>query len=152
VDRRKNGTKRHLITEAGGLPLLVTTTPANVRDEMPFIAMLDTLPPIRMPSGRSRYLPDAAMGDRGYGFKWIIAQVIERRIQSLLAQRGWPHGSRRGKVRYRVERTLSWMTGFRRIDHCFEATGSNWHAFNELACCIICANRLRSINTRKLAA
>jgi hypothetical protein len=141
-----------LITEAGGLPLLLAITPANVRDEMPFIEMLDTLPPIKMPSGRSRYLPDAAMGDRGYGFKWIIAQVTQRRIESLLAERGSPHGSGMGKVRYVVERTMSWMTGFRRIDHCFEATGRNWIAFNELACCLICANRLRSIKTRKLAA
>jgi Transposase DDE domain len=139
-----------LITEAGGLPLLLAITPANVRDEMPFIEMLDTLPPIKMPSGRNRYLPDAAMGDRGYGFKWIIAQVTQRRIESLLAERGSPHGSGMGKVRYGVERTMSWMTGFRRIDHCFEATGRNWIAFNELACCLICANRLRNI--KKLAA
>jgi transposase len=152
VDRRKNGCKRHVITDAGGLPLLLTTTPANVRDEVPFIEMLDTLPPIRMPSGQLRYRPDAAVGDRGFGFPWIIAQVVQRRIKSLLAERGSPHGSGLGKVRYVVERTISWFNGFRRIDHCYERTGPNWQAFNELACCVICANRLHRIAIRKRAA
>lgn len=152
VDRGKNGCKRHIIGEAGGIPLTVQTTAANVRDEVPFVDMLDSLPPVKMPSGRSRYLPDAAVGDRGYGFTWIIARVAERRIKSLLAPRGSPHGSGLGTVRYVIERTMSWMGSFRRIDHCHEATGKSWQAFNELACCVICANRLRNINRKKLAA
>jgi hypothetical protein len=119
------------------------TTPANVRDEQPLVPMLDELPPIRMPSGQRRYLPGAAAGDRAYGFPWIIKEVVERGIESLLAPRGSPHGSGLGKVRYVIERTMSWMTGFRRIELCYERTGAHWQAMNELACCVICARRLR---------
>lgn len=38
---------------------------------------------------------------------------------------------------------MSWMTGFRRIELCYERTGAHWQAMNELACCVICARRLR---------
>ena len=152
VDRGKNGSKRHIISDAQGVPLIVTTTPANIRDEAPFIGMLDTLPPIKMPSGQPRYQPSAAVGDRGYGFPFIIAQVIHRHIKSLLALRGSPHGSGLGKIRYVIERTMSWIGSFRRIDHCYERTGSHWQAFNELACCIICANKLRKIRRERRAA
>jgi transposase len=152
VDRRKNGSKRHIISDAHGLPLLVNTTPANIRDEVPFIEMLDMLPPIRMPSGQSRYQPSAAAGDRGYGFPWIIAQVTARRIKSLLAPRGSAHGSGLGKIRYVIERTMSWIGSFRRIDQCYERTGSHWQAFNELACCMVCAKRLPKISCMRMAA
>jgi hypothetical protein len=132
--------------------LIVVTTPANVRDEQPFVAMLDSVPPIRMPSGHFRRRPNAGVGDRAYGFPWITAQVADRRIKSLLAPRGSPHGSGLGKVRYVIERTMSWMSGFRRIDLCYERTGVKWQAFNELACCLICANKLRQLGGKKRAA
>lgn len=141
-----------MISDAQGVPLLVVTTPANVRDERPFLAMLDALPTIRMPSGRKRRKPGAAVGDRGYGFPWIIKQVVRRRIQSLLDPRGSPHGSGLGKVRWMIERTMAWMTGFRRIVQCYERLPEHWQAFNDLACCMICANRLAAIQQRKAAA
>jgi DDE family transposase len=135
-----------VVTDAGGLPLLVVTTPANVRDEVPLTAMLDALPAVRTPSGRRRRRPGAVVGDRGYGFPHTIRAVRARRLRSLLAPRGSPHGSGLGTVRYVVERTLSWAAGYRRIAACHERTGRSWQAMNELACCFICANRLRALN------
>jgi hypothetical protein len=135
-----------VVTDAGGLPLLVLTTPANRRDEAPLPAMLDALPAIRMPSGQRRRRPGAVVGDRGYGFPHTIKEVAARRLRSLLAPRGGPHGSGLGKVRYVVERTLSWATGQRRVERCYERTDAHWQAMNELACCVICANRLRKLN------
>jgi Transposase DDE domain len=123
-----------------------------VRDEQPFIALLDALPPTRSKSGRLRRKPGAVVGDRGYGFKWIIAQVLQRKIRSLLAPRGSPHGSGLGKIRYVIERTISWVSSFRRIAHCYERTAAHWQAFNELACCMICANKLRQFNQQRMAA
>ena len=159
MDRAKKGCKRHVITDACGVPLIVTCTPANVRDDIPFLAILDTLPPVKMPAGCGppRYKPKSIVGDAGYGFEHIISQVIDRRIRPLLAPRGKPgrpviHGSGLGTVRYVVERTIAWFANFRRISQCYERTGSAWQAFNELACCIICANKLWKVNERKLAA
>lgn len=108
MDRAKNGCKRHLITDAQGVPLLIECTPANVRDDVPFLGMLDTMPPVKMPGpGPARYKPDAAFGNAGYGFLHIIPQVIQRRIAAMLAPRNQPgrseplvHGSGLGKARY----------------------------------------------------
>ena len=116
MDRAKKGCKRHVITDACGVPLIVTCTPANVRDDIPFLAILDTLPPVKMPAGCGppRYKPKSIVGDAGYGFEHIISQVIDRRIRPLLAPRGKPgrpviHGSGLGTVRYVVERTIAWF-------------------------------------------
>jgi hypothetical protein len=123
--------------------------------------MLDALPPVRMPKGPPRYKPAAkpaaVVGDAGYGFEHVIPRVVERRIKPLLAPRSKPgapaaHGSGLGRVRYVVERTVGWLANFRRIAQCYEATGGHWQAFNELACCVICANKLRKLKQRKLAA
>lgn len=141
------------------MPLLLECTPANVRDDTPFLSMLDMLPPVKTAkAGRSRYKPTTVVGDAGYGFEHIIPQVVARRIVPLLAPRskaGQPpvtHGSGLGRVRYVVERTIAWLSNFRRIDRCFERTGTAWQAFNELACCVICANKLRKLRQRKMAA
>lgn len=158
MDRAKNGCKRHLIVDAAGVPLLVLCTPANVRDDTPFLSMLDAMPPVKMSLvGAPRYKPHSVVGDAGYGFDHIIPQVIERRVLPLLARRakaGHPviHGSGLGRVRFVVERTIAWCANYRRIDHCYERTGAAWQAFNDLACCVICAGKLRKIDRLKLAA
>jgi transposase len=158
VDRAKNGCKRHIIIDADGVPLLVACTPANVRDEVPFLPMLDSMPPVKMPGpGAPRYRPKTVIGDAAYGFQHIIRQVVERRIRPLLAPRATPghpvtHGSGLGKMRYPVERTISWFANFRRIDKCYERTGAAWQAFNELACCMICFKKLKNISQARLAA
>ncbi len=133
-------------------------TPANIRDDVPFLAMLDSMPPVKMPRGPARYKPEMIVGDAGYGFVHIVRQVVERKIAPLLAPRkqaGHPepvHGSGLGKVRYVVERTIAWLGNFRRIAQCYERTGAAWQAFNDLACCIICANKLRDLPEQKKAA
>jgi hypothetical protein len=131
---------------------VILTTPANVPDQVPFLDMLDSMPPVRMPRGRPRYKPEAAMGDRAYGTKALIAEVVERRIASLLAPRTAPNGSGLGKVRYVIERTLSWMSNYRRLKFCYERKGEYWQAFNELAACLICANRVTQLSKQQTAA
>ncbi len=159
VDRAKNGCKRHVVADAAaGVPLLVTCTPANVRDEAPFLAMPDDLPPVRTGGpGRPRYRPAVVVADAGYGFADVIKAVVDRRIAPLIKPRRKPgepevHGSGLGAVRFVVERTMAWLGAFRRIAQCYEATGEHWQAFNELACCVVCANKLHQVSYSKLAA
>jgi transposase len=132
-----------VITDAKGLPLLVRTGPGNVRDEMPTVQMVKDLPPIQGPRGRPRRKPEALMGDRGYGFPWIIAAVLAMGIGSLLAPRGVAHGSGLGKRRYVVEQTLAAFGNCRRIKLCYERTGLSFQSFHELAAILICYRRLK---------
>lgn len=129
---------------------MVQTGPANQRDEQLVEPLLKTMPPVQGPRGRPRSKPTVLQGDAAYGFPWIIAAVIAMRIESLLKRRGKdePHGSGLGKSRYVVERTFSWFGNHRRIKLCYERTGKHFQAFNELAACAICANRLRKVKLR----
>ena len=149
VDRRKNGSKRHIISEAKGLPLLVHTTPGNVRDEQPVVNMIHRLPMIQGPRGRPRKKPGALVGDRGYGFPSTIAAVSAMGILSMLAPRGSEHGSGLGKVRYVIERTMIWFGHWRRLKLCYEKTGSHWQAYHDLAASLICFRRLQKLTRRR---
>jgi transposase len=126
------------------MPLAVWLTPANRRDEQ----LLATLLWLAWAALGGRR-PGALYGDRGYGFPWAIALVLAWRIRSRLAVRGSAHGSGLGRVRYVVERTFSWLGRFRRLAQCYERSGAHFRGFHVLACCVVCANRLRRAGPRR---
>ena len=131
-----------MIGDAQGTPLLIHTTPANVRDDMPAVQMVKSLPAVKQPRGRPRRKPKQLLGDRGYGFPWTIAAIVLLGIVSLLCPRGTPHGSGLGKRRYVIERTMAWMGNFRRIKCCYEKPGEHFQAFHDLAASVLCAGKL----------
>jgi transposase len=139
-----------VITEAGGLPLAVVTGPANQRDEQRVDELLDAVPLIPDGKGNLRDRPARLLADAGYGFWWVLAALLLRGIEPLIRRRGsGAHGSGLGVRRYVVERTMAWFAGFRRLRVCYERTPAAWQAMNELAACVICANRLHKINPPK---
>jgi Transposase DDE domain len=136
------------VTDANGIPLVVRTGPANQPDAALALEMLDAIPPCGGERGRPRSRPTAFQGDGAYGIKAIIAEVVQRRVHSLLAPYGTArtkHGSGLGKTRYVIERSLSWMSNFRRLKLCYERYGDHFQAFHELAACLICANRIEQL-------
>jgi len=150
TDRGKKGTKRHVVTDANGIPLAVKTGPANQRDDTRAVELVQAIPPVPDEHGRVRARPEAAQADRGYGFPWLLVALwLLLGGVPLIAPRGSAHGSGLGKTRYVVERTLAWFASFRRIRHCYERSWHSWQALNELAACVICANRLRKVRQRR---
>lgn len=133
------------MTDADGIPLVVRTGPANQPDAAMALEMLDSIPPCGGRKGRPRSRPRTFQGDGAYGIRAIIAEVLRRRVRSLLAPYGkarTTHGSGLGKTRYVVERSLSWMSNFRRLKLCYERFGEHFQSFHELAASLICANRI----------
>jgi hypothetical protein len=123
--------------------LLVRITPANVNDDAPAIALLDSLPCLRNIWGKPRRKPLFYQGDRAYGTKANIAQTEARGIFSELAPRGsQSHGSGLGRTRYVVERALSWFGNYRRLKICYEKCGAHFQAFHDLAATLICVKKL----------
>lgn len=136
------------MTDADGLPLVVRTGPANQPDAQRALEMLDAIPPCSGSKGRPRHRPKAFQGDGAYGIKAVVAAVVRRRVRTLLAPYGRArkqHGSGLGKTRYVVERSLSWMSNFRRLKLCYERFGEHFQAFHELAASLICANRIEEL-------
>ena len=143
-----------MLTDADGIPLVVLTGPANQRDDAKVEDLLEAFPVLTDgKTGEVHPQPRALMGDRGYGFPYLIAIVVLYGILSLLSPRGKdkPHGSGLGEQRYVVERTMSWWTHFRRINLCYERKGEHFQGLHALAACVICANKLRAARANKLA-
>lgn len=132
-----------------GIPLIVTTSPANVRDEVPALDLLDQIPPIQGTLGRPRFRPEIFQGDRAYGIATVLKGVRDRGIVPLIPKvKSKVHGSGLGRTRYVVERTLAWFGHNRRLKLCYERTPAHFQALHDLAAAIICANRLSSLKSR----
>lgn len=138
TDRRKAGSKHHLITDAQGVPLAAILSSANAHDVTQLVPLVDAIPPIAGKVGRPRRRPDAVQGDRGYDSEPHREELRARRIQPILARRNTPHGSGLGVHRWVVERTLSWLHQFRRLRVRFERRPDIHEAFLSLGCVLIC--------------
>ena len=143
------------MTDTNGIPLVVQTGPAKQRDDGKLEDLLEAFPVLTDgDEGRTVHvLPKELLGDRGYGFPYLIAIVLLYGIVSKLAPRGKdkPHGSGLGEERYVVERTMSWWTHFRRIGFCYERTPEHFQGLHERAAAILCANKLRKARAEKKA-
>jgi hypothetical protein len=141
-----------VLTDANGIPLVVLTGPGNQRDDGKLEDLLEAFPVLTDGKTQEVHLgPRVLMGDRGYGFAYLIALVLLYGIVALLSPRGKdkPHGSGLGKRRYVIERTMSWWPHFRRILVCHECKGEHFQAFHELAACVLCANKLRAARAER---
>lgn len=143
TDRRKLGSKHHLITEAGGIPLAVILTGANAHDVTQLMPLVEAIPPIRGKRGRPRQKPAMVQGDRGYDSQSHREELLDRGIQPVLAKRGTEHGSGLGVYRWVVERTLSWLHQYRRLRVRYEKRADIHEAFLSLGCSLICWKSLK---------
>lgn len=66
TDRRKLGSKHHLLTDANGIPLATILTGANRHDVTQLLPLLDKVPPVRGARGAPRRRPQHVQGDRAY--------------------------------------------------------------------------------------
>jgi Transposase DDE domain len=124
------------------LPLAAAVTAANVNDTSMFQAVVDDLPPVRTPSRRRRTRPDAIHADKAYDSRANRSYLRQRGIGPRIARRGIESSSRLGRHRWRVERTPSWLSCYRRLGMRWDRGSERWFAFVLLACALVCLNRL----------
>jgi len=144
VDRRKRGSKHHLLVDANGIPLAVRLTKANRNDITQLEPLLDDIPPVGGKVGHPRRTPDEVYGDRGYDSNKHRQRLKARGIEPHLARRKTEHGSGLGKIRWVVERTIAWLHQFRRLRIRDERDPKIHKAFLTLAAGLICHNFLNS--------
>lgn len=135
TDRAKKGTKRSLLTDAGGLPLAITIDGANRHDSALLQPTLDALilPP---PNG----IQPGLCLDRGYDYPWVRPRLSDlgyqphvRSRQEEIAER---HAGGRAR-RWVVEATFAWLVLFRRLKISYERLATTRQAFLHLACALI---------------
>lgn len=144
TDRRKAGTKHHLITDGGGIPLAASITGANRHDVTQLIPLVDAIPPIYGKPGRPRHRPDAVYADRAYDSQPHRRALRARGIRPCLARRRAPHGSGLGRDRWPVERTHSWLHQCRRLRVRYDKRDDIHDAFLKLGCIRICLKKLKT--------
>lgn len=138
TDRGKPGSKHHLLTDAQGLALNVTTTAANVPEVNALADLVDTAPEVATPEGDFRQNPAVLYGDRAYDSEPHRQQMRRRGIDPAFAKRRTAHGSGLGIYRWVVERTAAWLHSFRRLRLRTDRNGEVQDAFVALASALIC--------------
>jgi transposase len=99
VNRRKPGSKHHLITDAAGVPLACIVTGANRHDLSQLLALVEAIPPVGGKPGRPRRRPRSLLGDRGYHSNTAEAWLRARKITPVIAHQRARHGSGLGRQR-----------------------------------------------------
>ena len=143
VDRRKKGTKHTLLVDRHGVPLAIRTAGANASDHKQIIPLVLDFPRVGGKPGRPKELPDDAYADRGYDSEATRGLLRWLGIEPHIAKRKTPHGSGLGKVRWVVERTISWLKGLRRLRLRYDRLGVIIDAWTTLAASVICFRMLR---------
>ncbi|WP_420707163.1 IS5 family transposase [Streptomyces sp. NRRL S-1448] len=138
VDRRKTGSKHHLICDGEGTPLKVFTTAANVNDITQTLALVDGIPHVAGRPGRPRRRPDALLGDKAYDSRAVRCELRKRRIVPVISRKGAPNIQGLGKLRYVVEQTFALLHQFKRLAIRWERRLELHDAFLSLACSLIC--------------
>jgi len=138
VDRRKKGSKLTLLVDRHGVPLAIRTAGANRSDHTQIIPLVLDFPAVGGKPGRPKELPDELYADRGYdsgATRWLLAWLG---IEPHIGKARTPHGSGLGRVRWVVERTISWLKGLRRLRVRYDRSGIIQNAWTTLAASVIC--------------
>jgi transposase len=138
VDRRKQGLKRSVATEAGGIPLAAVPAPANQRDDGLLAVTLDAVGPVGpLPQRPTVHL------DAGYDSQTCRQVLAERGMAGEIATRGLPAPVQASR-RWPVERTHAWGNQYGKLRWCTErrrVVVAFWLALAGAA--IVCGRLLR---------
>lgn len=143
VDRRKTGSKHHLICDGRGTPLKVITTAANVNDITQTLNLVDGIPPLAGRIGRPRRRPDSVLGGKAYDSCAVRRELRRRRILPVISRRGAPNIKGLGKLRFVAEQTFALLHQFKRLAVRWERRLDLHNAFVSLGCGLICWRRLK---------
>lgn len=138
VDRRKAGTKYTLLVDRRGVPLAVRSAGANASDHTQLFPTVLSFPKVKGTPGRPKELPDDLDADRGYDSEAARTLLRWVGVEPHIAKRGEPHGSGLGRVRWVVERTISWLKGRRRMRVRYDRSAVIRDAWTSLAASVIC--------------
>jgi transposase len=126
------------VVERTGIPLAALLTGANRHDSIIFEDLLDAIPPIKQPSGQRRKRPAKLHADKGYDYPRCRQALRRHHIRVRIARKSIDSSQRLGRHRWVVERTLSWLSRFRRLTVRYERRADIHHAFLILGCSLIC--------------
>jgi transposase len=133
------------VVDRKGIPLAVRLAAANVHDSKLLEPLVDAIPPIIGPRGRPgrpRFRPTKLHADKAYDSAEKRRALRARDITPRIARRGVDSSERLGQFRWVVERTFSWLLGFRRLGVRYERRADILRGLLDLACSLTCLRYL----------
>ena len=112
--------------------------PADRHDSTAFEALLDAIPPVLTPQRHRRRRPAKLHADKAYDIPRCWAACRARRIAGRIARKRVDSSERLGRHRWVIERTLAWLSRFRRLAIRYERRADIHEAFVVLGCALIC--------------
>ncbi|WP_079041830.1 transposase [Streptomyces aureus] len=141
VDRGKKGSKLHVLSDAQGLPAAAVSG-ANVHDSQAFKPLALDIPAVRSRLGPRRRKPVKVRADKAYHSAEHLRRLRSRNLSARIALPGIESGERLGRHRWKIERSISWLFGYRRLTVRYERNGSHFLAFLGLAAALTCYKQL----------
>lgn len=132
-----------MVVDRRGTPLALCLTGANRHDSIVFETLLDAIPPVKRSRGRPRRRPAKLHADKAYDIPRCRRALSRRHIKIRIARQGIDTSTRLGRHRWVVERTLAWLSQFRRLTIRDERRHDIHEAFVSLGCSLICFNALQ---------
>lgn len=147
VDRRKKGTKFTLLVDRDGVPLVIRVAPAHRSDQLEILPAVLDFPQVPGKPGAPRLHPQKLYADAGYDNQATRSILRWLGIEPHIRKRGGDHGSHLGRVRWVVERTISWIKGLRRMRVRYDRSSTTIDAWTTLAAAVVCLQILLETNT-----
>ncbi|MFI6166447.1 IS5 family transposase [Nocardia sp. NPDC051052] len=142
VDRGKAGSKLHVLSDRAGIPLAVAISAANTNDAEALRPLVRAIPPVRSRRGPRRRRPGKLHADKAYDTAELRLWVRRRGMVVRIARKGIESSERLGRHRWVIERSISWLTGYHRLNIRYERKGIHFCAFLTLAAALICYKKL----------
>jgi len=138
VDRRKKGTKYTLLVDKHGVPLVIRSAAANRSDQLEILPTVTDYPCVGGKPGRPQTHPRELYADAGYDCEATRRILRYLGIQPFIRKRGSTHGSHLGRIRWVVERTISWIKGLRRMRVRYDRKQIMIDAWTTMSIAVIC--------------
>ncbi|AYG78264.1 hypothetical protein DWB77_00371 [Streptomyces hundungensis] len=139
MDRGKPGSKMHILSDANGLPLVVGISVGNVHDSEGLKPMVEGHQTQHDPCRGRYFKPQRLHADKAYDIPHLRKWLWGKHIGIRIARKGVE--SSEGRRRWVIERTMSWLSGYRRL------SPRNYLAFLGLAAALCCYKRLVRLTT-----
>lgn len=131
-----------MLSDANGIPLVVDVSGANAHDSTLLQPMVDAIPAIKSRRGPRRRKPGRLRADKGYDYDVHRRWLRERGIVPRIARRGIERNDRLGRYRWKIERTIAWLSGYRRLTIRYERRGEHFVGFLHLGAALTCFKKL----------
>jgi len=145
TDRAKNGTKKSLLTDAGGGPLSILIAPANVNDHKLLEETIESIV-VERPRPTSKKEQNICL-DKGYDNRASREVIKKHGYRDHIRRIGEEKLDRKGTNRYParryvVERTIAWLSKCRGLLVRYERKSENYLAQLQFACALLWYRRL----------